>query len=124
MASANRGVTQPSIPVVYGQLRGQDRGSAGGASAVVDDLQQVGTGGWLQQWQCPVVEHQHLDARQHGQSGGEGEGAIGAVRPGGHCAGHRAGVTERGHAQAGSCAGLCAAHGREGVGRGGQPPGP
>ena len=54
----NRGVTDPGMPMLDGQLAGDDGGLVG--SAVIDDLQQIGPGLAVQTRHAPVIEQQHI----------------------------------------------------------------
>lgn len=54
-----RGVVDPSVPVLDGKLADQDGGAAAGA--VVDHFQQVMQGIFLQRSNGPVVQNQDID---------------------------------------------------------------
>ena len=55
----DRGVTDPAVPVFYGQLCGDDGGMALGA--IVHDLEQILPAVRLQGLKRPVIEHQDFD---------------------------------------------------------------
>lgn len=55
MASARVGILDPAVPVVEGQLAGQDSGAVAGT--VVDHVQQVMPRPFLQRGKRPVVQH-------------------------------------------------------------------
>ena len=58
----HRGVTQPGMPVLDGQLVGDDGGAL--ATAVVDDLQQVGAGGGVNGAGSPVIKDENVGLGQ------------------------------------------------------------
>ena len=64
------------MPVVDGQLGGDDGGAGAGAGAIVDDLQQVGAHRGLERGECPVVQDQHFGAGEPGQPSGEAALAV------------------------------------------------
>ena len=66
------GIVEPGMPVVDGQLAGDDGGFAG---AVVDDFQEVVARGLVERGHGPVVEDEHVDACELRQ--GAAEAAVG-----------------------------------------------
>ncbi len=61
----HRGVTNPFMPVLNGQLACDDRGFF--ARPVVDHLQHVCARVRIHPYQAPVIEHQHMRVLQEVQ---------------------------------------------------------
>ncbi len=59
---SNRSVTDPFVPMLNGQLTGDDRGFS--ARPVVDHLQQVRARLRIHPHQAPVIERQHIRVLQ------------------------------------------------------------
>ena len=66
---SNRSVIDPFVPMLNGQLTGDDRGLP--ARPVVDHLQQVRTRLRIHTHQAPVIEHQHIRVLQDVQTARE-----------------------------------------------------
>lgn len=58
----DRGVVEPAVPVIDGELAGDDGGAA--TDAIVDDFQQVVAGALVQWCQSPVIQNQQVDTGQ------------------------------------------------------------
>ena len=62
----NRRVCDPAMPMLCRQLGGNHRGVTLGA--VINNFHEVFTAGGIERVQTPVIEHQHIEAGEHGQT--------------------------------------------------------
>jgi hypothetical protein len=59
-AVGHRGITDLRMPLLHGQLAGQDRGAS--VIAVIADLQEIAAFLLVQRCHGKIIHHQHIDA--------------------------------------------------------------
>ena len=62
------GVADQRVPLIDGELAGDDGGAA--AVAVLEDLQEVVAGCGIERFEAPVVEDEEIDATERAQEAG------------------------------------------------------
>jgi hypothetical protein len=59
------GVADEGMPLVHGELAGDDGGST--TVAIFEDLQQIVAGGGIERLEAPIVKDEQIDAAEHAQ---------------------------------------------------------
>jgi hypothetical protein len=66
----DRGVCDPVMPVLDGELSGEEGGSF--LVSVVEDFKKISSGRGIQGRQSPIVENQHVDTRKRAEASSVG----------------------------------------------------